>query len=260
MIAGRFLPELIISDKQTVTRPDILIGTSGWHYDDWRNIFYPEKLPRSKWLSFYSNHFRTVEVNATFYRKFQDRTFDNWSAQVPSDFRFVFKAPRIITHRRRLSGVDREIVEFCRQASSIGERFGLILLQLAPRTPIDPPLLGAALSSFKGCKVAVEFRDVRWLAGDTRRLLENAGAVFCAVDSPQMKINDWVTSDTAYIRLHGRLRWYDHLYTDEELDEVAGHVATMHARGARRIYIFFNNDHHGYAVKNAIALNKILAG
>ncbi len=240
-------------------KPDILIGTSGWHYDDWRSVFYPEKLARSKWLSYYSGHFRTVEVNATFYRTFRDSVFAGWGARVPADFRFVFKAPRLITHRRYLAGAEREIGEFCRQASSLGGRFGLILLQLAPNTPVDPVLLESALSAFGSCKVAVEFRNDRWLTGETRRLLEKAGAVFCNVDSPKIEINDWVTSDTAYVRLHGRRRWYDDLYTDEELDEIAGHVMAMQSGGAKRVYIFFNNDPNGYAVKNAITLDKLLA-
>jgi len=247
-------------DMHLVKQPDILIGTSGWHYDDWRGVFYPEKLARGKWLSFYSNHFRTVEINATFYRWFKESTYVKWSEQVPPYFRFVFKAPRIITHRRYLSGADREIGEFCQQASCAGERFGLILLQLAPNTPVEAERLESALGAFKGCRVAVEFRDSRWLTGGTRSILERMNAVFCAVDSPKMGITDWVTSDTAYIRLHGKRQWYDDLYSNDELDEIAGHVVRMQSRGAKRVYVFFNNDVCGYAVKNALALDKLLAG
>ena len=246
--------------KRIVNRPEILIGTSGWHYDDWKGRFYPEKLARSKWLSFYSNHFRAVEVNATFYRIFPGSVYAGWGARVPPDFRFVFKAPRLITHRRYLSGVDTEIGEFCRQATSIGDRFGLILLQLAPDTPADQLLLGSALAAFRDTGVAVEFRDSRWLTDETRNTLEKNRAVFCAVDSPKMTIRDWVTSDTAYLRLHGRGRWYDYLYNEDELEEIAGHVKAMGSLGAKRIYVFFNNDPCGYAVKNADTLNKILAG
>ena len=239
--------------------PDILIGTSGWHYDDWKDVFYPHKLAKARWLSFYSEHFHTVEVNATFYRTFRDSVYESWGSRVPADFRFVFKTPRLITHLRYLSGVDREIAEFCRQVSLIGGRFGLILLQLAPGTPVDLRLLESALTAFGSCRVAVEFRNSRWFNEETKSLLEKKGAVFCAVDSPETKIIDWVTSDTAYIRLHGRRAWYDDLYTDTELHEIADHVHDMCARGAKTIYIFFNNDPSGYAVKNATALNKLLA-
>jgi uncharacterized protein YecE (DUF72 family) len=236
----------------------IFVGTSGWHYDDWKGVFYPEKLARSKWLRYYGDHFNTVEINATFYRTFKEGVFTGWAGQVPDGFRFVIKAPRLITHRKYLSGVQESIERFCGQTELLGDKFGLILLQLAPNTPVDPSLLEGALSGFGGHRVAVEFRDDRWLSPRFRGILEKAGAVFCAVDSPVMRIRDWVTSDTAYIRLHGRTKWYDHRYTDGELGEIARHVDEMVSAGAGTVYVFFNNDVHGHAPGNASALKKIL--
>lgn len=238
---------------------DIFIGTSGWHYDDWKGVLYPEGLARSKWLSCYGARFNTVEVNATFYRTFGDAVFSKWGAQVPCGFRFVFKAPRLITHRKYLRGADGEIREFCRQASLLGDRLGLVLMQLAPSTPVDPQRLETVLASFRGCRVAVEFRNDRWLTPETRSLLEKTGAIFCTVDSPEMRINDWVTADIGYIRLHGRSEWYSHRYSDAELRDIAGHARAMISGGARTMYIFFNNDCNGYAVENAVMLNKLLA-
>jgi uncharacterized protein YecE (DUF72 family) len=238
----------------------IFVGTSGWHYDDWRGIFYPEKLAKSKWLTYYGDHFNTVEVNATFHRTFADRIFTGWAGQVPTGFRFVLKAPRLITHRKYLSGVEESIERFCTQADLLGDRFGLILLQLAPNTPVDPSLLEGALSGFGGHRVAVEFRDDRWLGPRFREVLEKKGAAFCAVDSPEMRIKDWVTSDIAYIRLHGRTTWYDHRYSDGELAEIAAKVEGMVSLGAHTVYVLFNNDIHGYAPGNASTLKKMLGG
>jgi uncharacterized protein YecE (DUF72 family) len=236
----------------------IYIGTSGWNYDDWKGAFYPDRMGRGKWLAYYADHFKTVEVNATFYRTFQDGVFERWAGQVPADFRFVLKAPRIITHRKYLSGADKEIGDFCRKAKLLGDRFGLILLQLAPNTPVDAARLDAALAAFGESRVAVEFRDSRWISDEARIILEKRGAIFCAADSPKTQIIDWVTADTGYIRLHGRTEWYSHRYTEAELRDIAGHVWSIIDGGAQTIYIFFNNDYRGYALENASALNKML--
>jgi uncharacterized protein YecE (DUF72 family) len=86
------------------------------------------------------------------------------------------------------------------------------------------------------------------------------GAIFCTADSPKTRLSDWVTSDTAYIRLHGRQRWYSHNYSDQELVEIADLATKMTVQGAEKVYIFFNNDFEGYAPQNALALQKILRG
>ena len=73
------------------------IGTSGWTYDDWKGRFYPEGLARKHWLEYYSSQFSTVEVNATYYRAFKDDTYLGWKDKVPPDFRYVLKAPKLIS-------------------------------------------------------------------------------------------------------------------------------------------------------------------
>jgi uncharacterized protein YecE (DUF72 family) len=236
----------------------IYIGTSGWNYDDWKVAFYPERMGRAKWLAYYARHFSTVEVNATFYRTFQDSVFERWAGQVPADFRFVLKAPRIITHRKYLAGADGEIADFCRKAKLLGERFGIVLLQLDPNTPVEPGRLDSALAAFGDTRVAVEFRDDRWITGEIQNILEERGAAFCAADSPKARITEWVTADTGYIRLHGRKAWYSHRYGDSELADIAAHARNMIDAGARTMYIFFNNDYRGYAIENAMTLNKML--
>jgi len=215
-------------------------------------------MGRAKWLAYYAEHFNTVEVNATFYRSFQDSVFKRWADQVPEDFRFVLKAPRLITHRKYLSGADNEIADFCRKAKLIRDRFGIVLLQLAPNTPIETGRLDSALAAFGDTRVAVEFRDDRWMTVEVKTILEKRSVAFCAADSPKTHIMEWVTADTGYIRLHGRKAWYSHRYTDSELNDIAGHARSMMSAGAHTMYIFFNNDYRGYAIENALALNKIL--
>lgn len=241
--------------KQT----DFLIGTSGWSYAHWKGIFYPEGLPRSRWFEYYAARFPTVEVNATFYRRFRDETYRKWYDKAPPGFTYVLKAPRLITHRKYLSGVNEEIRDFYRSASLLRDRLGLILLQLAPATPYEPERLRSALLAFgRPDRVAVEFRHERWLTDEVRQLLRQLGAVFCNADSPVTPLSHWVTGEAAYLRLHGRSQWYTHDYSDEELIGIAGHARAMATAGAQRVYIFFNNDTNGYAPKNAQSLAEIL--
>lgn len=83
----------------------IHIGTSGWSYDHWRGVFYPEKLPKNSWFNFYAEQFNTVEVNATFYCRFTDSIYRKWHVRAPENFRYVLKVPRLISHRHKLHDV-----------------------------------------------------------------------------------------------------------------------------------------------------------
>jgi uncharacterized protein YecE (DUF72 family) len=237
----------------------LFIGTSGWTYDHWRGVFYPEDLARAKWFSYYADCFNTVEINATFYRTFQDQTYINWRKKAPQGFRYVLKAPRIITHRKYLVDVTEEIKAFEHSASLLEETLGLILLQLAPGTPYDIQRLRAVLLAFnEPQKVAVEFRHTRWFTDETFTLLRELGVSFCNPDSPRNKLTDIVTSPQGYLRLHGRKQWYAYDYSGQELDEIAETFWRMADNGAESIYVFFNNDYEGCAPKNAAWLKKII--
>lgn len=236
-----------------------LVGTSGWSYPHWQGIFYPEDWPKSRWFEYYLQNFSSVEVNATFYRFFKDQTYHNWREKVPGTFRYVLKAPRLITHRKYLKDCGEQISRFCNSASLLADRLGLILLQLAPNTPYEPERLKRAILAFEDHrKIAVEFRHKRWLTEETRALLKELGAVFCTADSPKTRLMDWLTSDIGYIRLHGRQKWYAHDYSDQELEEVAELAVQMTRLGAKQVYIFFNNDFEGCAPKNALSLLEML--
>ncbi len=237
-----------------------LIGTSGWTYDHWKGNFYPSELTRKNWFNYYTDHFDTVEINATFYRRFEDQTYLNWAFKAPEHFQYVLKVPRIITHRKFLRDCELDIREFWRSAKLLREKLGLLLLQLSPQIPFAPGLLKKALSSFNDPKkVAVEFRNESWLNQETYNLLKKIGVVFCNVDSPRFSFIEWTTSDIAYIRLHGRKRWYSYNYTDHELEEIAEAARQLNNKGARKVYVFFNNDFEGYAPRNALRLIEILS-
>lgn len=235
------------------------VGTSGWTYDDWQPRFYPKDCPKRKWLEFYAEHFTSVEINATFYRRFKDVVYQNWHDRVPTDFRYVLKIPRFITHRKILLDIQEDLKTFCTSAQLLKEKLGILLLQLAPRTPYDLDRLENVLNHFPNTKkVAVEFRDPKWFTPETFALLKKFRAIFCTADSPKTRLENIVTSDKAYIRLHGRTKWFDYNYSTKQLEQIADLANNMHTQGAKEVYIFFNNDMHANAVKNAATLRKIL--
>ncbi len=236
-----------------------LAGTSGWVYEHWKNRFYPGKLPKSKWFSYYITRFPTVEINSTFYRNFKDQTYYKWRDQAPPGFRYVLKAPRLITHLKHLEGVEGLIGEFWRSASLLEDRLGLILLQVAPQTPYDLGRLRKALLAFGDpARVAVEFRSGRWETEETYALLQELEVCTCNPDSPQQRLTGRLTSQAGYLRMHGRSRWYSHNYTEGELQEIAGIMQDMAQHGAKTVYAFFNNDFEGYAPHNASRLLELL--
>ncbi|MCS7247614.1 MAG: DUF72 domain-containing protein [Anaerolineales bacterium] len=236
------------------------VGTSGWNYPDWRGKFYPEGLSQKRWLEYYATQFKAVEVNATFYRKFNDRTYQNWFARTPPHFRFVLKAPRTITHLKHLLDVEEEIRSFERTASLLAEKLGLILLQIAPDTPFDLQRLKSALMAFnQPTRVAVEFRQKQWWGEETYGLLREVGAVLVNPDCPGHALCDRWVSEVGYLRLHGRRRWYFDLYAAEELQAIAETAQRMAGGGCREVYIFFNNTPSGFAAQNALDLQKQLA-
>jgi len=240
--------------------PVFYVGTSGWTYDHWKGCFYPEGLPKSRWFHFYSSLFPAVEVNATFYRTFKDQTYLNWRKRAPQGFGYVLKAPRIITHRKYLLDVKEEIETFYRSSTLLEDRFEMILLQVAPGTPYDLERLKKALLAFPDpSRVAVEFRNPHWLNPQVEALLREVGAAFCNVDSPRQKLTDTLTSERAYLRLHGRGHWYSYNYSTSELEEIADLARKLADRGVVRVYVFFNNDFEGYAPANAMTLLKMLS-
>ncbi len=171
----------------------------------------------------------------------------------------MLKAPRLITHRKYLVEVEELVRAFYQSCTLLGDKFELILLQVAPQTPYDLLRLRNALLAFPDPrKVAVEFRRSEWFSPDILTLLQSVGATMCNVDSPRQKITAHLTSDKAYIRLHGRKHWYSYNYTDDELKEIADLARQLVKQGATKVYIFFNNDFEGFAPANALALKNML--
>lgn len=233
------------------------IGTSGWNYDHWKKRFYPEDLAKSKWFSHYAQYFSTVEVNYSFYRWPRPETIAKWSEQAPRGFKYTLKAPRTITHVKRLKDIGPKIDDFYELTSRLKRAKGCHLFQLPPNfepTESNFERLKQLVGALDGrMDNAVEFRDSTWWTRRTYDLLEKNKVCFCVVSGLDMPDDVVVTNDVAYFRFHGQ--GYSTEYSDAGIRKYAG---IMRGLKCRRVYAYFNNDARAYAVKNALRLRELL--
>ncbi len=236
----------------------LYIGTSGWLYNHWIGRFYPEGLKKNKWFEFYTEHFNTVEINATFYRKFKDSTFKSWYRKSPANFQFSLKAPRTITHYKRLKDIKNELKDFISQSEILKEKLGVILFQLPPGLKFDEELISEFLNEIKKYKLrfAVEVRNKTFHDERFFKLLMDNNVALCISDTanryPSLILK--VTADFVYIRLHGPTKLYASEYSYEQLKEWADRII----KWQRDSYIYFDNDYYGFAPKNAMEIKNIL--
>lgn len=232
-------------------RAKYYIGTSGWVYPHWRDVFYPPKLPQSKWLEFYTGHFSTVELNNSFYRLPSEQAFSNWRATSPEGFRYAVKVSRFITHIKRLKDVAEPIETFLQRARHLNEKLGPLLYQLPPNMHRNDERLESFLQLLpKGLRHVIEFRHQSWLDEEVFDTLQRHNIGFCVFDMPGLPCPLLATADFAYIRFHGSTGLYFSCYSDEELEEWAGRISGLE-KDLDTFYIYFNNDAEGFAIKNA---------
>jgi len=237
---------------------EVRIGTSGWSYAHWRDVFYPPGLPQKRWLEHYCREFSTVELNATFYRLPAETTFSGWSTRTPDGFVFAVKAPRIITHLKKLVGCEPETDRFLSRAKLLERTLGPILIQLAPRFRCDLPRLADFLSQLPSdSRFAFEFRDASWLCDRVYALLHQHNAALVRVSAPRYPDAEASTADFEYLRMHGEKRLYASKYSDESLSRWADSIA-LWARRGQAVFVYFNNDPRGYAVQDARTLRRMV--
>ncbi len=239
--------------------PDVHIGTSGFSYDHWRGIFYPEGLAKGKWFGYYCENFSTVELNVTFYRLPKDEAFRKWRSDTPDDFRFALKGSRFITHIKRLKDPTEPLKTFMDKAKLLKENLAVILWQLPPNFARDTDRLKIflkALNKYRRRNV-FEFRNESWIDKKVISLLRDEGAGICMADWPPFIDELPATADFVYIRRHGKGGSYDTLYSTGELKRDASSIR-KHLKAKRDVFIYFNNDANGYAARNALELRRIL--
>jgi len=231
----------------------LYIGTSGWQYSDWKGRFYPEAMPTSRWLDYYCERFATVEVNNTFYRLPERKTFEKWRNQTPDDFVVTVKANRYLTHLKRLKDPGPIVKTFMEAAEGLGSKLGPVLLQLPPNLPIEVERLEETLQAFPSeVRLAVEFRHSSWFTDEVRTVLEGRGAAYCLADRNSTALGaEWRTASWGYLRMHQGDGDPHPCYPDGTLVRWADTLAAQFDP-PDDVYVYFNNDHRCCAIRDAI--------
>ncbi|MBD3222331.1 DUF72 domain-containing protein [bacterium] len=231
------------------------IGTSGYQYDHWRGVLYPEDLPRDAWFARYAEEFDTVEINNTFYRLPSADTFHRWRDLAPDGFVAALKFSRYGTHLKKLKDPVEPLARFTGRARLLGRHLGPILVQLPPHWHADPPRLADFLDAAdRDLRWAVEFRDRDWLRREVYDVLREAGAALVIHDL----VDDHpvhVTADFVYLRWHG----VDHgsSYSPQALSGQARRIRGFLERGID-VFAYFNNDLAGHAMHDARDLRRFV--
>jgi uncharacterized protein YecE (DUF72 family) len=230
----------------------LYVGTSGWEYAHWRGRFFPARLPAGEHLAFYAARFQTVELNGTFYRLPERKTFEAWAARTPDDFVFAMKASRYLTHMKRLKDPRAPIERMLSRAEGLGRKLGPVLLQLPPAMRPDAGRLREALAAFAaGIRVTVEFRDERWFNSEVRGVLERAGAALCLADRDSRLVTPaWRTADWGYVRFHGGAGTPPGGYGRRAIEARAALIAEVFGAGCD-VHAYFNNDGYACALRDA---------
>lgn len=240
----------------------IYIGTSGWHYPHWRGAFYPDKLPMREWLSYYAQRFETVEINNSFYHLPTAETLHLWADDVPTGFRFAAKASRYLTHMKKLKDPQPALDTFLSRMEALGGKLGPILLQLPPHWRCDLQRLESFLAILPGRsgahRFAFELRDPSWQTPPVLELLTRYRAANCIFDLAGVPSVAALTTDFAYVRLHGPTGPYRGSYTHQALASWAERLRAWRAQLTAGIYVYFDNDEAGYAARNALELRALV--
>ncbi|MDO9009845.1 MAG: DUF72 domain-containing protein, partial [Thiobacillus sp.] len=217
---------------------NLYVGTSGYAYKEWKGRFYPQDLPAKRMLHYYGEHFRSVEINNTFYRMPTAALLQTWAGEVPADFRFVLKASQRITHQYRLVDADDDMGYLLDVADTLGKRLGALLFQLPPNLKKDVARLDAFLALLPPPhRAAFEFRHPSWFDDEVFGLLCAHQAALCIAEAeggPEVPVV--ATADWGYLRL----RRPD--YDDAELRVWAQRVRQQDWRDA---FVFFKHEEAG---------------
>jgi uncharacterized protein YecE (DUF72 family) len=252
----------------------IVVGTSGYSFDDWVGNFYPAGIRKGDMLKEYAQHFTCVEVNSTYYRIPHPAVIRKMEEKTPAGFEFVIKANQEMTHKRtKEDSVYQSFLEAIKPVIDAG-KFSGVIAQFPwgfRRTPDNEKHLAFLREKMGDLPLFVEFRNSQWISEEVFASLQAQGLGYCSVDEPRLKglvpPIARLTTDTGYVRLHGRnaKNWwggggdrYDYLYSEDELKQWLVKIKAM-AQSARRTYVFFNNCHAGQAARNAKLMKDLLS-
>lgn len=252
----------------------LYIGTAGWVYPHWRKVFYPPSIKNGERLKYFSNIFKTAEINYSFYRLPQSAHYKRWYQETPDDFIFSLKASRFITHLKKLKDIADPWQTFLARAKPLKDKLGPILLQFPANVKLTPAsykkiedflklnkrkgLLSTPSSLSSHFNLAFEFRHESW--SDTRiiELFKKYNVALVSADSSNYPQWDIITADFSYLRMHGSEELFSSNYSDKELKTLAKRIKDYQGKDLT-VYCYFNNDAQGFAPANAQRLMSLLS-
>ena len=217
----------------------ILAGTSGFSYAEWRGRFYPEGLPGDQMLRFYSERLPSVEINNTFYRMPKPEMLTTWADGAPADFTFALKATRRITHQQKLADVEGDVAHFFNVAEALGQKLGPVLFQLPPFLKKDVALLRAFLQLVPaGKRAALEFRHPSWFSDDVYAELAERNVALVGGDLEEAEKSPPLvaTADFGYLRLRRM---------DYDPPSIVDWSARIAAQNWQAVYAYFKHESLG---------------
>lgn len=218
---------------------DIWVGTSGYNYPEWKGSFYPADLAAAKMLRYYAERFRTVEINYTFYRMPTAKVIAGWLQETSETFRFTLKAPKRITHDRRLRDAGETVRAFCDLAGTLGSRLAAILFQLPPSLKCDLGVFDAFLETLPPkLTAAFEFRHDSWHDEAVYDRLRARNLALCIADTGERTTPLVETADYGYFRLR------DEGYGPADIERWASALAEREPRW-REAFVYFKHEDEG---------------
>jgi uncharacterized protein YecE (DUF72 family) len=236
----------------------LFIGTSGWYYKHWLGNFYPKDLSMRDMFSFYSDRFNTVEINNSFYALPKETTVERWAEMAPSDFCFAAKASRYLTHVKKLIEPVEPLTRYFNVMERLGDRLGPVLFQFPRTWKYNLERLAEFLTFLPGKhRYVFEFRHDSWYVPAVYKLLKTYNCAFCMFDMGGKESPLEITADFIYVRMHSPGQMYSGDYRTDLLIPWKKRIMAWDP-AVKSIYFYFNNDAHGYAVKNALELKDML--
>lgn len=234
------------------------IGCSGFHYKGWKEVFYPKGVPQRKWFEYYTGHFSTLELNVTFYRFPEVSMLKSWYERSSADFCFSVKAPRIITHFKKLNDCDKFLHDFYQTVQTgLKEKTGCILFQFPPRYNYTEERLQKIINSLDPeFPNVVEFRHSSWWKKEVYKALGKNKITFSGMSHPLLPETVIENTSLLYYRMHGVPQLYQSPYSTEYLEKFIKDVQASDK--TKKAFIYFNNDIGCNAVKNATEMKVLV--
>ena len=229
-------------------KKEIHIGCSSYNNRFWKGIFYPEDLPTKNWFNFYCRHFNTYEMNGTFYKFPTIRIMENWYKKAPDNFLFSVKAPKELTHIKKLVDCKELITEFYNVCDDgLEEKLGCVLFQFPPSFDYTEERLQTIIKVLdKSFKNVVEFRHKSWWNQEVWNAFQQYNITFCSVSYPGLPEDILTEFPLTYVRFHGNKKLFYSSYSSEELENIKKKIEDKPG------FVYFNNTASEAGILNAL--------